>query len=150
MKKQLLLNTEVKTGIKPQNDDGSAAIAGPIFNRTNFLSAILHGAVGDVTGTPTGLDATFTVYHGDTVNDEEIPTSITDEEATGFVLTLADVQSGNAEDFVNINLEGLKKWIRVDAELTFTEGTSPAADVSSSLVLGDPRYTENVTSANNE
>lgn len=149
MKKELLLNSEPRVGFIPQNSDGVADIEGPIYDRTNFLSAMVQGVVGAVTGTPTDLDIVITVYHGDAVDDEDTPTSITDEVATLLVLTLADVQAGTASDFINIDLTGFKKWVRLDTALTFTGGTTPTADVSGTWIFGDPRFSESVTDAQN-
>ena len=149
MKKELLLNSEVQPAIIPQNDDGNAAVAGSIYDLTKFESALVFASVGAVTGTPTDLDVTVTIYTGDDVDDEDAPTSITDEAATTYVLTLSGVQAGSATDFMNVDLSGLKKWGRVDVELGFTGGTTPTADIDAIWVFGDPAYSEEVTDAEN-
>jgi hypothetical protein len=148
VKKELLLNSEARVGFIPENTDGTA-IAGPIFDRTNFLSALIHGVVGAVTGAPTDLDLVITLYAGETVDDEDTPTSITDEAATNFVLTVADAQAGSAEDFINVDLTGVPKWVRIGAVATFTGGTTPTADVACTFTLSDPRYSEDVSDAQN-
>ena len=148
MKKELLNNTEPKAAFIPQNNDGTQ-IDGSIFDRTNVLSALIHGMAGAVTGTPTDLDVVFTLVHGDAVDDEATPTSITDAEDTTFILTLEAVQAGSAEDFINVDLTGVKKWVQVKAEATFTGGTAPKVDLASVITIGDPRRAEDLTDAQN-
>ncbi len=148
MKKELLLNSEMRTGFAPVASTGTE-IAGPIFDRTNFLSAEVFASVGAVTGTPTDLDIVVTIYHGDAVDSETTPTSITDETSTTITLTLADAQAGSAEAYINVDLTPLKKWVRLGAVATFTGGTTPAALVNATWSLGDPRYQEAVTDAQN-
>lgn len=148
MKKELLINSEIQPAIIPQNNDG-AVVLGAIYDRRNFLSAMLNGSIGAVTGAPSGLVATFTIYSGDVVDNESAPTSITDEVVSNDIITLTGVQAGSAADFINVDLTGLGRWIRVDVDLTFTAGTAPTADIDSTWVFGDPRHSEDVTDPQN-
>lgn len=148
MKRELLLNTAPRVGITPITSV-AATLSGPIYDTKAFESAIFQAMIGAVTGTPTDLDVVVTLYHGNAVDSVSAPTTITDEAATTYVLTLANVQAGNANDFICVLLDGLKRYVRAKAVLTFAGGTTPAAAISGVWVMGDPQYTNEVPVAQN-
>lgn len=140
---------EVKAAIAPQNSDGTL-INGNIFDGSNYNSAIVALTIGAVTGTPTNLQAEVTVYSGNEVDNETTPTSITDEVAsTVYLIDVDGLQAGNAVETLEIINDDLGKWQRVAVDLTFTGGSTPAADIACEWILGDPIYSEEVPAAVN-
>jgi hypothetical protein len=51
-------------------------------------------------------------------------------------LRLAALTANNTEAEVNVDLSGLKRYVRVVTTVTFTAGTSPAIPVAAAVVLG--------------
>lgn len=138
MKRNLLLNTEAKGALAPQSS-AAGTVTGGIFSKESFLSGILTLITGAVTGSPTALTVTATINTADAVDDEDAPTSLTNPSSTDVSLVL---DAANSVDQLDIDFLALKKWNQISVTLAFTDGTSPEANVSGLVVLGDPQYAE--------
>ena len=100
-----------------------------IYNSANVLLA-----VGTATGAPTTQSTTIKVQHSD---DASFSTDINDAPATAYLDPIPTLTANNTNANFDIDLAGLKRYIRVVVTVAFTGGTTPAQFVASSIVLGD-------------
>ena len=114
-------------GSIPLSSLGGAAVNGPAINRLGFDSCVLHTAGGSATGSPTAqtLDAKLQ-------ESEDGSTAWTD--ITGAAIT--QITADDSEAQVDVDLSGVKKFIRVVQTVVLTAGTSPEWPVSSIVILG--------------
>lgn len=100
-----------------------------IYDSANVLLA-----VGAVTGAPTTQSTTIKVQHSD---DATFATDVNDAPASAYLDSIPTLTADNSSANFDIDLVGLKRYIRVVATVSFTGGTTPAQYVASSIVLGD-------------
>lgn len=103
---------------------------GEAIDRNNFRDAIVHGLVSGVTGAPTATEVTFKVQHSDTTTTGDF----VDADIQGVASTFVIVEEGE----LHINLDGFKRYVRIVATAKFTGGSTPKADLVSTVVLGNP------------
>ena len=141
MKKQVSnVNLKLTPALNPQSAS-AGTVNGTVIERRNFLSAVANVAIGAVTGSPTATSITYTVQHGTMADGSDMA----DFDGRGeSVITSSAITAANANTSVDIDLEGAHRYIRLVIAVAFTGGTSPAAQLSGSVVLGDPRYTEDI------
>jgi len=113
-------------GFSPQASDGTAAIEGPAIDRTGFLSAVLHGRTGAVTGAPTAQTYDLKL--------QESADGSTWTDIPGAAIT--QITAADTEADVNVNLAGAEKYIRAVGTVTFTGGTTPTLQVAATVILG--------------
>ncbi|NIU01091.1 MAG: hypothetical protein GWN01_09250 [Nitrosopumilaceae archaeon] len=113
-------------GVSPQNNAGSA-INGPAIDRTGFESCVLSAMAGSTTGSPTS----FTV-------DAKLQESA--DGSTGWAdisgAAISALTAVDTEGDVDIDLSGVKKFVRAVVTPAFVGGTSPTVDVAATVVLG--------------
>ncbi len=118
------------------------AAAEKVVDREGFLSAVFAANMGTYTGEPTGATFDILVEHCDIKNgtfeavaDAKLVPSAT---TTGGKIEVGSVSSGAGVQ-ISLDLLGCKRYIKITPTITFTGGTSPAAnDAAYVLVLGDP------------
>lgn len=117
---------KVIAGIPPTNDDGTAAINGAAIDRLGFQSAVLQVANGVATGAPTS-------YTIDAKLQESADGSTGWTDISGAAIT--QITADNSDEYVDVNLAGAKRYIRVVATTAFVGGTSPTVPVAATVVL---------------
>ena len=115
-------------GSIPLSSLGGAAVNGPAINRLGFDSCVLHTAGGSATGSPTAqtLDAKLQdSADGSTLWADLVPAA-----------AITQITADDSEAQVDVDLSGVKKFIRVVQTVVLTAGTSPEWPVSSIVILG--------------
>ena len=87
------------------------------INREGFLSGILAVKVGSPSGSPTGMAVKLTITESD-------------QQSTGYA------QGGELVNF-DLDLVGLKQYVKVKVEMVCTGGSSPSCTATAALALGD-------------
>ena len=119
-----------QVGTLPKNDDGSAAVEGTGIDRHavgNAQSVVLVASCGAATGSPTAQTFDAKIQHSTA-------------SASGYAdLTGAAITQITADDqigYVDVDLTGANRYIRVVHTVTFTGGSSPAIPVATELIFG--------------
>lgn len=115
-------------GVKPTNDTGTV-INGAAIDRTGFESCVLHVATGAATGSPTGQTLNAKLQDSDTSGGTFV-------DITGAAIT--EIAADDGVEEVDVDLSGVKAFIRVVQTMVLTAGTSPAWPVKSDVILGGP------------
>jgi hypothetical protein len=118
--------------IKVQSS-AAATINGPSIDRLGFHSAVIEHICGDATGSPSAQSVASKLQHSDATG-------------SGFAdvspaVAPAALTANDTEAEVNVDLSGLKRYIRVVTTVSFTAGTSPAIPVAAVVVLGGAEST---------
>lgn len=122
-----------KVAIAPQSSV-AATVNGTGVNRDGYLSAVLHGVTGAVSGAPTTTSVVYKIQHS---NDDGSTDAYADaDDNQGNALAMAALTAASSDKRMDIDLSGLKKYVRVVATISFTGGTSPAALIFAELTLG--------------
>lgn len=114
-------------GTVPTNDDGSAAVSGSAVDRSGYDSCVLEGSTGAATGSPTAQTFDLKLQESSTGTSGWT-------DVTGAAIT--QVAADNGYGSVNVNLRGVKQYIRAVHTVALTGGSSPAWPVQSGIVLG--------------
>jgi len=115
---------DAATAISPRNS-GAATVNGTGLSRDGRRSGVVLGSVGAVSGAPTAVSIQFKLQ------DSADNTTFADVAGASATATAA-----NSEVEFDVDLSGLKKFVRVVAVVSFTGGTAPTADISAALVQG--------------
>jgi hypothetical protein len=107
----------------------AASKTGDVIDRFNYRDAIVHVLAANVTGAPTAQEVTVKIQHSDT----ELAGDFVDAAVQGVPTALTVAQEGE----LHVNLDGLKQYIRIVANVAFTGGTTPKADIVGTVVLGN-------------
>lgn len=119
--------TTTRRGISPQaSADGT--VNGASIDRTGFGYAVVSCDVGASTGSPTAISVTFKVQ------DSADGTTFADVAGTTRTITV-----NNTNDRIEVDLRGLRQYIRAVATVTHTGGTMPTTNIAASVVLGAPQ-----------
>ncbi len=113
------------------------------INREGFLSAILAVKVGSPSGTPTGLAVKLTITEATSrqrlcpVKDKLVCVGNAPLDAAGAISVSTDAEG--AAKLVNFDLDlvGLKQYVKVKVEMVCTGGSSPSCTATAALALGD-------------
>lgn len=115
-----------KKTINPANAP-AGTITGSAIDRQGFLSAIFHVACGAASGSPTARTV-----------DAKLQDSA--DGSTGWAdisgAAIAQITADNSEQEINVDLSGVKRYIRAVVTVGFTGGTSPAIPVAATVVPG--------------
>lgn len=114
------------TGIKPTN--ATTTVNGTGVDRLAYGSATLFAAVGAASGSPSAQSVTYKLQ--DSADDSTYADISTETSA------LAAMTADNATGQLDIDLTGLRQYVRVVATVSLTGGTSPAIPIAATLVLG--------------
>ena len=114
-----------------------------VINREGFLSGILAVKVGTPTGGPTGMAVKLTVTESDqdstgfaADNEKLVCVGNAPLDADGAISIPVAAAGGDLVNF-DLDLVGLKQYVKVKVEVTCTGGTSPACTATAALALGD-------------
>jgi hypothetical protein len=114
-------------GIAPVSATAGSTNGALVIDRRDYLSCKLSVVTGAVSGAPTTTSVTATLQDSD-----DGSTGWTDvADATTTAATAA-----NSEGHVDVDLSGVKRYIRVNRTVTFTGGTSPSVMVGAVVTLG--------------
>lgn len=104
----------------------STALNGVGIDRLSYLGAVFAIEVGATTGTPTS----FTV-------DAKLQESADNTTFTDIAgATMTQITAANSHGEINLNLAGIKRYIRAVITPAFVGGTAPTVLVGASCVLG--------------
>lgn len=115
-------------GILPQTAL-AGTFTGPSVDRQDFDSAVIHGMTGAATGTPTTQSVIYKLQ--DSADDS----SFEDVANVDLAAMIADNDNGE----LDVNLSGLRRYVRLAAVVAFTGGSSPAIPIAATLTLGGAR-----------
>jgi len=116
-----------KHALSPQADTGGSAKNGTIIDRLGYDSLVASLITGAITGTPTSMSMVGKVQHGDAANLSDVA------DVTGATVTIT---TATAIGEMNVDLTGLKRYVRITETTTFVGGTSPDVMVAASISLG--------------
>jgi hypothetical protein len=117
-----------EVGLKPINSAASATNKGAAIDRLGFDSGVLHAMVGAAAGGPSAQSAIFKLQESDTTTDGDFA------DVTGA--SLAAMTADNASGYLDINLQGFKRYIRVVCTVALTSGSTPTLPVAATITLG--------------
>jgi len=117
---------KVVTGVSPVAS-AAATINGVAVDRRDFGSAVLTHFAGAATGAPTAQTAATKLQESDTSGG-------TFTDVTGAAPS--DLTVDDTDSSVDVDLTGVKRFVRVVTTVSFTGGTSPTLPVGAALVLG--------------
>ena len=108
------------------------------INREGFLSGILAVKVGSPSGSPTGMAVKLTITESDQSGTGYAP--VKDKLVCVGNAPLDDAGAISVTtELVNFDLDlvGLKQYVKVKVEITCSGGTSPECEATAALALGD-------------
>lgn len=106
----------------------SETINGASIDRLGYDSCVLHVLTGAATGSPSAQTADFKIQDsadGTTFADVSSETSAIDQ-----------ITADNTDGELDLDLSGLRRYIRVVCVVALTGGTSPTWPVAASVALG--------------
>ena len=114
------------------------------INREGFLSAILAVKVGSPSGSPTGMAVKLTITESDQqsgtgyapVKDKLVCVGNAPLDDAGAISVSTDAEGGELVNF-DLDLVGLKQYVKVKVEMVCTGGSSPSCTATAALALGD-------------
>ena len=117
------------------------------INREGFLSGILAVKVGSPSGSPSGSPAgmavKLTITESDQsgtgyapVKDKLVCVGNAPLDDAGAISVTTDAAGGELVNF-DLDLVGLKQYVKVKVEITCSGGTSPECEATAALALGD-------------
>lgn len=112
----------------PGNTPGAAAGNGLVIDRLGYRSALMSLAAATVAGASSIVTK---IQHG-TASDGS---DMVDYQPNGANVTTSTLTVSNTNSFIDVDLSGAKRYIRL---VTTTAGTAPS--FSSYVVLGDVEY----------
>lgn len=114
------------TGIDPKSEDGTGQ-NGSSIDRSGFASCVLVGQNGAATGSPTSYTVDFKLQ-------ESADGSTGWSDISGAAVT--QITADDQLEYVDVDLSGVKQYIRVVEATSFTGGSSPTVPASATVVLG--------------
>ena len=118
-------NIKIVRVIAPHSNSGTST-NGPAIDRVGYASAVLYVDVGAVSGSPTSFTVDCKI--------QESSDGSTWADVSGA--SIETISAANTQKELNIDLRGLKRYIRAVATVSFTGGSTPSVLVCASLVLG--------------
>ena len=113
------------------------------INREGFLSGILAVKVGSPSGSPTGLAVKLTITESDQqstgfapVKDKLVCVGNAPLDDAGVISASTAAEGGELVNF-DLDLVGLKQYVKVKVEVTWTGGSAPSCTATAALALGD-------------
>jgi len=129
------VSEELKTLLKfyPQIVSGETVVSGIAFDRKGYESAKFGIGCGYTANSPTNVQIEFGLQESDT--ESGTYAAVTISETTTITGENADIPGSYLE--VNVDLKARKRWVKPTVTPTFTGGSSPTANVSVAVVLGE-------------
>ena len=118
---------KVQKGIDPTDDTGTTLNGGSI-DRRGMESCVLHAACGAATGTPTAQTVDAKI--------QDSPDGTTGWADLSPAKATTQLVADDTEAEVNVDLSGVKAFIRAVVTTVLTAGTSPRLPVMATIVLG--------------
>ena len=113
-------------GINPTNATATT-VNGPAIDRQGFMTAVLLAACG----APSGAPSSFTVA----TKVQDSGDGITDwVDVAGATVTTFTMN--NTEGTKDLDLKGMRRYLRVVQTVAFVAGTTPAIPISAAVLLG--------------
>jgi hypothetical protein len=128
-KRDIGAHVAAKTGTLPKNDDGSAAVTGTEIDLTtigNPKSCVLNVQAGAATGSPTTQTLDAKIEHS--------PDNSTWADLSGAATT--QIAADDTVEYLDVDLSGANRYVRVEHTVAFTGGSSPAWPVATQLIFG--------------
>jgi hypothetical protein len=110
--------------------------SGAVIDRSGFLSGILGLHINPPSGSPSAAAVTVALTDSDASDGTFEPAADTLAVIGGNALDI-DLTAG-LDANIDIDLVGVKRFIKLTATTSFTGGTAPAATASYAVALGDP------------
>ena len=143
MKTELIRNSKAVIAVLPTVTPLSAGVEnGLVIDRLAFRTGIALLAVGSASGTPTSFSVDMKIQHGDESNGSDMADY---EDVDGNVYEATQLIADDTQTYLNIFLDGAKRYVRVVITVAFVDGTTPAIPVNASLTLGDVEDTNYVS-----
>jgi hypothetical protein len=120
--------------VSPQSSAAGTVTGASIdrFQHNMPASAVVHQAVGPVSGSPSAMSVITSVYHSpdNSTWQQFIP--------NGYVLNSQTpaLTNANSDNSIAVDLTSAMRYIQLVTTIIFTGGTSPAAVVSADLIIG--------------
>lgn len=113
------------------------------INREGFLSGILAVKVGSPSGSPAGMAVKLTITESDQqstgyapVKDKLVCVGNAPLDDAGVISVTTDAAGGELVNF-DLDLVGLKQYIKVKVEISCSGGSTPSCEATAALALGD-------------
>lgn len=117
-----------EVGLKPTNSAASATNSGAAIDRLGYDSGVLHAMIGAAAGGPSARAATWKIQESDTTTGADFV------DVPGAAL--ATMTADNAAGYIDLNLQGRKRYIRAVCTVALTGGSTPALPVAATITLG--------------
>lgn len=124
-----------KTALRPQSSTGAASfgLAGVVIDRSKYQSALLHVQTGAKTGAPTTVAVRAKLRHSATSGGTYVDVPV---GPANPVVAIVDITDQNQDRWLELDFSAFEQFVRVDFEIVFTGGSSPAVLLSADIVLG--------------
>lgn len=113
------------------------------IDREGFLSGILAVKVGSPSGSPTGMAVKLTITESDQqsagfepVKDKLVCVGNAPLDDAGVISVTTNAAGGDLVNF-DLDLVGLKQYIKVKVDITCSGGSSSSCTATAALALGD-------------
>lgn len=113
------------------------------IDREGFLSGILAVKVGTPSGSPTGMAVKLTITESDQQNtgfepvkDKLVCVGNAPLDDAGVISVTTNAAGGELVNF-DLDLVGLKQYIKVKVDITCSGGSGPSCEATAALALGD-------------
>lgn len=123
------------SAIRPQSSTGGT-VTGATIDRAQHnmsLSCVIHQNIGAVSGAPSAVAITSALQHSP---DGSTWSAYTPGAAFSTPATSGTIAAANTDNATSVDLSSAYRYIRTVMTVTLTGGTTPAALVEASVVLG--------------
>jgi len=115
---------------------GTGTVNATGFLRTGYESGVFVIARGPVAGSPSAFSVAVTIQESDSLSTGYTAVSVSTVEQT---ITYTASSSLSDLDTVSLDFRGLKKYLRVTAVATFTDGSTPTMPLHVVAILGNAK-----------
>lgn len=124
-----------KAALRPVASAAAASfsLVGVVINRAQFQSLLLKVTSGAKTGAPTTLSVKAKLQESDASGGTYTDVAVGPANAA---VAIADITDNNQERWLEIDMSGLKEFVRVVFEVAFSGGTSPTIFIAAEAILG--------------
>lgn len=123
-----------RTALRPQASVAAAAFSllGLGIDREAFQSALFKAVLGAVTGAPTSFSVSTKLQDS---ADNSTFADVAVSQSNPLV-TIADLIAINTSGVLEVDLSGLRRYIRLVHTVTFVAGTAPTIFIADECILG--------------
>lgn len=132
MKQNLVQRIKPLAGTAPTAHSGTTAVNSAIIDRQGFDSAVILVSAAQTTSNPTVATITPKIVHGNASNLSDVG-----DVTLNTAITAIECDAAAAFVAYQVDLRGMKRYIRVVTTPAFTGGTSPEIAASVGFVLSD-------------